>query len=85
MTFLAKEKSPKVGLEPMVLRTPLFPIMGSPVPLHSAGCTADAAMECPGSPLSALRRAALVVADASAISDAERFPKIAAAQMRRKR
>ena len=84
MTFLAKEKSPKVGLEPMVLRTPLFPCTGGPDAL-SGFCTADAAAGCPGSPVSALRRAALVVAEASAISSTDRLAKTAAAQLGKKR
>ena len=37
--------------------------------------TADAATGCPGSPLSALRRAALVIVGVSAISCPEVFPK----------
>ena len=37
-------------------------------------CTADAATGCPGSPLSALQRAALVVAEAPAIAPTKAFP-----------
>ena len=42
----------------------------------------DAAMECPGSSVSALRRAALVVAETSAISITVRLANDASTQMR---
>ena len=44
--------------------------------------SSDAAAGCPGSPLSALRRAALIVVEASAITNTVRLANAATAQMR---